>query len=133
VCALQIDRSDGVYVEFRHFQSEMIVNSIAVHSQRSGQRLDNPLNFCRFFMHDLFPQLHKIIYVDSDILVLGNIRELWDMASFPRGEVVAAIERPDDFYSGMLDDEMALDLFLLRYNRTLDPNDVTFNAGAHLT
>ena len=36
-------------------------------------------NYSRFFIKDIFPELKKIIYLDTDILVLDDIGKLWDM------------------------------------------------------
>ena len=35
-------------------------------------------NYSRFFIKDIFPDLKKIIYLDTDMLVLDDISKLWD-------------------------------------------------------
>eukprot|EP00966_Prymnesium_polylepis_P178988 4144157-Prymnesium_polylepis.1 len=40
--------------------------------------LESPLNFARFYMHRLFPTLHRALYVDADVIVQGDVAELFD-------------------------------------------------------
>ena len=34
-------------------------------------------NFARFFFHELFPGLSKVLYLDADTVVQGDVTELW--------------------------------------------------------
>ncbi len=34
-------------------------------------------NFGRFFFHEMFPQLDRALYLDADMVVKGDIEELW--------------------------------------------------------
>jgi len=38
-----------------------------------------PANFYRLLIPELFPELTKAIYLDSDIVVVGDLGELWDI------------------------------------------------------
>jgi hypothetical protein len=70
---------------FLHFQTysfnEESVKSLITHAVRHA--LEEPLNYARFYLaHMLDPCVKRIIYLDSDVLVLDRIEELWrtDMA-----------------------------------------------------
>ena len=39
--------------------------------------LSSLANFGRFFFHELFPQLERALYLDADVIVKGDIAELW--------------------------------------------------------
>ena len=54
--------------------------------------LESPLNFARFYMHRLFPTLRKVLYVDADVIVQGDVAELYD-SSLPHDELCAATFR----------------------------------------
>ncbi|XP_020582622.1 probable galacturonosyltransferase-like 7 [Phalaenopsis equestris] len=44
--------------------------------------LETPLNYARNYLADLLPPcVRRVIYLDSDILVVDDIRRLWDSAS----------------------------------------------------
>ncbi|KAL0919873.1 hypothetical protein M5K25_011997 [Dendrobium thyrsiflorum] len=44
--------------------------------------LETPLNYARNYLGDLLPPcVRRVIYLDSDILVVDDIRRLWDSAS----------------------------------------------------
>ncbi|MCD9646254.1 hypothetical protein HAX54_035972 [Datura stramonium] len=58
------------YFDSKKVQS-MISNSIR-------QSLDQPLNYARNYIADLLePSIHRVIYLDSDLIVLDDIFELW--------------------------------------------------------
>ena len=38
-----------------------------------------PANFYRILIPELFPELTKAIYLDSDMVVVGDLGELWDI------------------------------------------------------
>ena len=48
--------------------------------------------YFRLFIPDLYPQYDKVLYLDSDIVVLGDIAELYNTNI--KGNLVAAV--PDD-------------------------------------
>lgn len=41
--------------------------------------LSSAANFARFQFPDLFPSLHRALYLDVDTLVLGDVAELWEV------------------------------------------------------
>ena len=39
--------------------------------------LASPANFARLYLHRLFPHLRRVLYLDADVLMRGDVRELW--------------------------------------------------------
>eukprot|EP00040_Diaphanoeca_grandis_P017496 m.91368 g.91368 ORF g.91368 m.91368 type:complete len:644 (+) comp26461_c0_seq1:156-2087(+) len=60
----------------------------AVHDS-SRPDLSSPIVYARFFFVELFPKLHRVIYLDVDVVVLGDLKLLWDedMEKKPVGAV----------------------------------------------
>lgn len=60
-----------------------------VGGQSSGrQELFNELNFAAFYMHELIPDMDKVLYVDTDVVVVSDVQaELseWSMQGRPVG------------------------------------------------
>ena len=53
----------------------------AIHAdERVVGKLSSPANFARFFLHELLPDLHVVLYVDVDIVLRADIAELWRTA-----------------------------------------------------
>ena len=51
--------------------------------------LASAANFARFLLPDLFPHLHRALYLDIDTLVLGEVGELWSYLVSSENMVVA--------------------------------------------
>eukprot|EP00274_Cyanoptyche_gloeocystis_P005085 CAMPEP_0196655382 /NCGR_PEP_ID=MMETSP1086-20130531/5131_1 /TAXON_ID=77921 /ORGANISM="Cyanoptyche gloeocystis , Strain SAG4.97" /LENGTH=182 /DNA_ID=CAMNT_0041987655 /DNA_START=470 /DNA_END=1015 /DNA_ORIENTATION=+ len=66
--------------------------------------LADPLNLSRFFLGELFPTLCKVIYLDADVLVLGDVEELWN-STLVEGHTAAFVpsgRSMDGFFSRAL-------------------------------
>ncbi len=48
----------------------------------------NLMNFSRFFIGDIFPELQSYLYIDTDYLIVDDIIKLWD-----------SVEKDDEFYA----------------------------------
>ncbi|XP_025105093.1 glycosyltransferase 8 domain-containing protein 2-like isoform X2 [Pomacea canaliculata] len=70
-------------------------------SSSSRKELSNPLNFARFYLQTLFPKVGKIIYMDCDCLVLGNIKELYNIQldSHHPVSLLRMCDLEEDFFS----------------------------------
>ncbi|KAF3444714.1 hypothetical protein FNV43_RR14407 [Rhamnella rubrinervis] len=69
---------------------ENIVRDLISSSIR--QALDNPLNYARSYLADLLdPCVKRVIYLDSDILVIDDIQKLWEV-SLTGSRVIGAPE-----------------------------------------
>ena len=55
-----------------------------------ASNLESPLNFVRFYLHELLPGVAKVLYLDADVIVRGDAAVLLD-ASLTRGELCAAV------------------------------------------
>lgn len=61
-------------------------------SKSIRQALDQPLNYARIYMADILPgDVKRVIYLDSDIIVVDDIAKLWGVA-LGGGKVLAAPE-----------------------------------------
>ena len=45
-------------------------------TSKADQRLASPHNYLRFFLHELLPDIDKILYLDTDVVVLADVAEL---------------------------------------------------------
>ena len=52
------------------------------------------MNLSRFFIRDVFPDLEKIIYLDTDMLILDDLTKLWNLVNLnaKNGYYAAAID-----------------------------------------
>lgn len=58
------------------FNPDIVRGKIPVIAERP--ELLSPLNFARFYLGHLIPQHKRAVYLDDDIIVLGDIRELFE-------------------------------------------------------
>ncbi|KAH6769838.1 galacturonosyltransferase-like 4 [Perilla frutescens var. hirtella] len=60
-------------------------------SKSIRQALDQPLNYARIYMADILPaDVKRVIYLDSDIIVVDDVAKLWGVVL--KGRVLAAPE-----------------------------------------
>ncbi|KAH7836149.1 hypothetical protein Vadar_033167 [Vaccinium darrowii] len=65
------------YLSFHlyHFDHNLVKNKISSSIRRA---LDQPLNYARIYLADLLPHsVHRIIYFDSDLIVVDDVAKLW--------------------------------------------------------
>ncbi|KAG9133304.1 hypothetical protein Leryth_018623 [Lithospermum erythrorhizon] len=53
-------------------------------------RFTSPLNHLRFYLPDVFPRLDKIVFLDHDVVVRRDLKELWELNM--KGKVNGAVE-----------------------------------------
>ncbi|KAK4762451.1 hypothetical protein SAY86_008219 [Trapa natans] len=71
------------------FREDTVINLI---SSSIRHALENPLNYARNYLGDILdPCVDRVIYLDSDIIVVDDIRKLWDTA-LSGGRVIGAPE-----------------------------------------
>ncbi|CAL9037526.1 probable galacturonosyltransferase-like 4 [Musa acuminata AAA Group] len=78
------------YLDFRvyRFDSGRVRGRI---SRSIRHALDQPLNYARIYLAEILPpEVRRVIYLDSDIVVVDDIRHLWEVEL--EGHVVAAPE-----------------------------------------
>ncbi|KAJ4961244.1 hypothetical protein NE237_021154 [Protea cynaroides] len=74
----QIVRSTFPSLSFKVylFRVDTVKNLI---SASIRQALENPLNYARNYLADILePCVHRVIYLDSDVIVVDDIRKLWE-------------------------------------------------------
>lgn len=92
---------------------------------RNRVRLRSVMNFARFYFHDILPDVGKIIYLDVDIIVQGDIIELWNNTKlekyyFAAKENNKTFHRDFNFYN-----------YIIRSK--FKPYVKVFNAGVYVT
>lgn len=76
----RIVRSTFPSLNFKVYNfKESIVNNLISSSIREA--LDNPLNYARSYLADILePCVERVIYLDSDIIVVDDIQKLWGVS-----------------------------------------------------
>uniref|UniRef100_M1BPF0 Hexosyltransferase n=1 Tax=Solanum tuberosum TaxID=4113 RepID=M1BPF0_SOLTU len=56
------------------------------------QALDNPLNYTRIYLAEIIqPCVERVIYLDSDVVLVGDIQKLWSI-SLTGSKIIGAPE-----------------------------------------
>ena len=84
------------------------------------------MNFSRFYLPQIYPNLSKVIYLDADLIVRTDIADLFDLGCLG-GHVLAAV--PD----GTFDSWEEYTRKGSRHLRHIESNQPTFNAGVFVT
>lgn len=59
------------------FREDTVINLI---SSSIRQALENPLNYARNYLGDILdPCVNRVIYLDSDVVLVDDIKKLWDV------------------------------------------------------
>ena len=93
--------------------------------------LESPLNFARFYLHELLPTVDKVLYLDADVVVLGDVPALLD-AIVPSHELCAATSRKarlGDKGIASLKSPALQNRFEARYAKRIPLRSRGFNAG----
>eukprot|EP01102_Stenamoeba_stenopodia_P017550 TRINITY_DN6312_c0_g1_i2.p1 TRINITY_DN6312_c0_g1~~TRINITY_DN6312_c0_g1_i2.p1 ORF type:complete len:406 (+),score=50.35 TRINITY_DN6312_c0_g1_i2:64-1281(+) len=66
----------------------------------TGTRFGNPLNVARIYLEKLFPSIEKVVSLDTDQIVLGDIAELHevDLSTLPIASTRSEKAQPLSFY-----------------------------------
>jgi len=84
--------------------------------------LDAPNNYVRFHLHELLPEVDRIVYLDSDLVVLGDVAELLQSMDGSNA-TVAAVPRLNNVL------QVYIDVFLPKFPRWVPSESPSFNAG----
>jgi lipopolysaccharide biosynthesis glycosyltransferase len=84
------------------------------------------VNFSRFYLGQIYPGLGKVIYLDADLVVQGDIADLYQLASLEE-HVLAAV--PDGTFESWEEYSPKES----RHLRHIDSDQPTFNAGVYVT
>jgi hypothetical protein len=95
----------------------------------TGQ-LASPLNFARFYLPRLFPHASRVVlYLDSDMIVHGDLVELWRSIRLPPQVAAAAVTRHDAHFRMARYERTCSSIFTSRYGHDFNRSAETFNAG----
>ena len=93
--------------------------------------LSKSLNFARFYLPRLLPSLRRVLYLDADVIVAGDVAALYD-AALPKDELCAATLRKTllgDKGIASLRGEKLQRRFRQRYGAGIPLEQHGFNAG----
>ena len=97
--------------------------------------LSSPANFARFYLHDALPDVDKIIYMDLDMIVQGDISDVWN-AQFMPGHIMAVTPRLEHTIGTSSDFvrewKLLSGLYKQYYGHKLGAHDHMFNAGMYM-
>jgi len=83
------------------------------------------MNFARFYLSEIYPDLDKYIYLDADVIVQGDIAELFHLAILERYALAAVPFSSFGEWEGYNMDSVHL--------RHLDPEQPVFNNGIYVS
>lgn len=84
------------------------------------------MNFARFYLEEIYPELDKFVYLDVDLIVQGDIAELLEEATLAEGDVAAVRIASFGTWEGGFDrDSVHLQIF--------DADAPIFNNGIYVT
>lgn len=106
------------------FREDMVINLI---SSSIRQALENPLNYARNYLGDMLdPCVNRVIYLDSDVIVVDDIRKLWN-TTLTGSRVIGAPEYCHANFTKYFTDRFWSDPVLSRVFSTRRP--CYFNTG----
>uniref|UniRef100_A0A6S8EC87 Uncharacterized protein n=1 Tax=Aureoumbra lagunensis TaxID=44058 RepID=A0A6S8EC87_9STRA len=104
-CALKENEKFQVYsFDLKTYAPEL---QIRIPERENKLYLSSELNFARFYLRAILSKkrtnknIKKIIYLDADTIVLGDIVELWESSLIRTPHAVAAVSRPSKKLCGV--------------------------------
>lgn len=101
-------------------------------SVKNQSALETPLNFVRFYLHELLPShFEHALYLDADVIVRADLTKLWAHVPSHDNWVCAAVPRPSKTLGGggMATLRGAKGAFFGRYGVALNLSAKSINAG----
>ncbi|KAI4304932.1 hypothetical protein MLD38_040388 [Melastoma candidum] len=106
------------------FREDTVINLI---SSSVRQALENPLNYARNYLGDILdPCVHRVIYLDSDLVVVDDVQKLWE-TPLTGSRVIGAPEYCHANFTKYFTDGFWANPVLSRVFRSRDP--CYFNTG----
>ena len=105
---------------------ELTNSSFHVRSD-ADQRLASPFNFVRFKLHRLLPDIGKVLYLDTDVIILNDLTNLYHRHLCRSSNKFLAVARRKTSLRRMLNFEHKIVAAT-----GLNPTDKSFNAGVIL-
>lgn len=124
-----------IHYELKSFPKQWVAGKVNIRGDR--QELSRPLNYARFYIPHLFPDLNgKIIYIDNDCIVQSDIYDLYQTRIQP-GHVAAFSEdcsssaRRITLLKNNYADHIDFKSDAIK-SRHIDPTTCAFNAGLYV-
>ena len=115
-------------VNLIEFDGSMIKEDIVIYGPAEIQRLKSSANYARFYFDQLLPTVDKIVYIDVDTIVKGDIIKLMDETDM-RGHVIAMCPDEKQIKYVILQTTNLPSLFFKRYYMNIDLDSQEYNAG----
>ena len=106
------------------------IETIKLLHRQADDRLTNFFNFVRIYFPRILPELNKIIYIDTDMLVLDDINKLYNL--LPDDKAIGAVNVYDGLSQIIHPLSRWVDYKYLIMNN-INPNDTVFNNGMFVT
>ena len=110
-----------------HSAQENDVNIDFLVRSKSDQRLANVFNFLRIYLYRLLPDVEKVLYLDIDTVVLGDVSTLFHAHLRDGTDKFIAVARRDTTLERMINFRNPI---VQRHN--ISPDGMSFNAGVML-
>ena len=116
-------------VDLHELDGDMINAPMSAYGEeKHATRLISPSNYARLYFHRILPEIDKIVYIDLDTIVKGDIVRLWDETDL-HGMVIAACS-DDNFLSKWISSTTNLpSLFFSRYYAHINLETLGLNNG----
>lgn len=109
------------------FREDIVINLI---SSSIRQALENPLNYARNYLGDILdPCVNRVIYLDSDVILVDDVRKLWNV-QLSGSRAIGAPEYCHANFTKYFTDSFWSDLVLSRVFGSRNP--CYFNTGVML-
>ncbi len=85
-----------------------------------------PIGYGRFLLAEILPDVKKILYMDTDVVCIGDVSSLWSL-DISDNFAAAAAEYPSWYASGMTKNQGKARLFIAKKNEMINSGVMLFN------
>ena len=118
-------------VSLLQFNTSLIQAPIrVVGSIEEIHRFSNPSVFTRLYYSLMFPEFERIIYLDADVIVLGDICDLWDVDL--HGSLIGAVGDSFTISNLFFPTTLLESIFFSQYYTHIDVSSKGFNNGVYV-
>jgi len=137
-CEIPIFLKDQVQIKIIKFTDEwkLILNNFNEYFYNRSDWCKSDLNFARFFIFELFPELDRFIYLDWDMIVQ---KDIYDLKEFYDKDIpiVAMLFNQWNIHKNIIDEKKNIDISVLKLmEKELDLKDIlnnnSFNSGFYI-
>jgi len=116
-------------VEFK--PTKFLKENIRILNEQEDKNIYNHMNFARFYFCDIYPNLEKVIYLDTDVIVNSDIHDLWNNTKLDK-YFFAARQQTSDYTKN---EKRDFKFYMYDFNdfSFIDKNEIIFNAGIFVT